>query len=193
MAPVSGQGRQARFATSAILRRLAYRYHAGFIYRWRYAGPVPERLLIAPIDLRTADPTVALDIYAGRYVFSGEGIDADGMPIFEVEAPSEEWAAQLHGFGWLRHLRATDMTLSRSNARSLVDEWIRLANRHDAIAWEPDVVAAASSRGWRRRRLSSKAATSPSTAASCGRSRGRSVISAAPPMTGSPACRAYAS
>ena len=141
MAPVSGQGRQARFATSAILRRLAYRYHAGFIYRWRYAGPVPERLLIAPIDLRTADPTVALDIYAGRYVFSGEGIDADGMPIFEVEAPSEEWAAQLHGFGWLRHLRATDMTLSRSNARSLVDEWIRLANRHDAIAWEPDVVA----------------------------------------------------
>ena len=88
MAPVSGQGRQARFATSAILRRLAYRYHAGFIYRWRYAGPVPERLLIAPIDLRTADPTVALDIYAGRYVFSGEGIDADGMPIFEVEPPA---------------------------------------------------------------------------------------------------------
>ena len=139
--PGSGQGRQMRFAISAMLRRLAFKYHGSFLYRWRYSGPVPERLLIAPIDLRTADPTVALDVYAGRFVFSGEGIDADGMSVFDVEAPSEEWARQLHGFGWLRHLRATDMALSRSNARSIVDEWIRLANRHDAIAWEPDVVA----------------------------------------------------
>ena len=66
-----------RFATSALRRQLALRFHGGLLYRWRYAGAVPDRLLIAPIDLRTADPTVALDIYAGRYVFSGEGVDAD--------------------------------------------------------------------------------------------------------------------
>src|SRR3954454_4723846 len=131
--PGSGQGRQVRFAFSAMLRRLAFKYHGSFLYRWRYSGPVPERLMIAPIDLRTADPTVALDVYAGRFVFSGEGIDADGMSVFDVEAPSEEWARQLHGFGWLRHLRATDMALSRYNARSLRREWIRLANRHDSI------------------------------------------------------------
>src|SRR4029079_19627004 len=96
---------------------------------------------IAPIDLRTADPTVAHDIYAGRFVFAGEGIDANGLSIFDAAPPSEAWARELHGFGWLRHLRAADMALSRSNARSLVDEWIRLANRHDPIAWEPDGVA----------------------------------------------------
>src|SRR5581483_8512686 len=111
------------------------------LYRWRYAGAIPERLLIAPIDLRTADPTVALDIYAGRFVFSGDGIDADGLSVFDAEPPSEDWSRQLHGFGWLRHLRATDMALSRSNARSLVDEWIKVGNRHDPIAWEPEVVA----------------------------------------------------
>jgi uncharacterized heparinase superfamily protein len=33
------------------------------------------------------------------------------------------------------------MALSRSNARSLVDEWIRHARHHDRIAWEPEVVA----------------------------------------------------
>jgi uncharacterized heparinase superfamily protein len=139
--PGSGQGRQARFAFSAFLRRSAYRFHGSVFYRWRYTGAIPERLLIAPIDLRTADPTVALDIYAGRFVFSGDSVDANGFSVFEVEPPSDEWARQLHGFGWLRHLRATDMALSRSNARSLVDEWVRLSGRHDAIAWEPDIVA----------------------------------------------------
>jgi uncharacterized heparinase superfamily protein/NAD-dependent dihydropyrimidine dehydrogenase PreA subunit len=138
---VSGQGRQLRFALSAFRRLSAFRFHSSLLYRWRYAGPVPERLLIAPIDLRTADPTAALDIYAGRFVFAGEGIDADGLSVFDAEPPSDEWARQLHGFGWLRHLRATDMAISRSNARSLVDEWIRSNGRHDPIAWEPDVAA----------------------------------------------------
>ncbi len=130
-----------RFAMSALRRQLALRFHGGFLYGWRYAGSAPERLLIAPIDLRTADPTVALDIYAGRYVFSGEGVDADGFPVFDVDPPSHEWARQLHGFGWLRHLRATDMAISRSNARSLIDEWMDSAGSHDRVAWEPDVVA----------------------------------------------------
>ena len=138
---VSGQGRQLRFAWSALRRQAALRFHGSFLYRWRYAGAIPERLLIAPIDLRTADPTVALDIYAGRFVFSGDGIDANGLSVFDAQPPSEEWSRQLHGFGWLRHLRATDMALSRSNARSLIDEWIRAGGRHDPMAWEPEVVA----------------------------------------------------
>lgn len=137
----SGQGRQMRFALSAFSRQVAFRYHASFFYRWRYASGIPERLLIAPIDLRTADPTTALDIYAGRFFFSGEGVDADGYSIFDVDPPSDAWMRELHGFGWLRHLRATDMALSRSNARSLVDEWIAQAGRADPIAWEPGVVA----------------------------------------------------
>jgi uncharacterized heparinase superfamily protein len=138
---VSGQGRQMRFAVSALARAATYRYHSSPLYRWRYAGRAPERLLIAPIDLRTADPTVALDIYEGRFVFFGNGVDVDGYSVFDVEPPNEDWARTLHGFSWLRHLRAADMAISRSNARALVDEWIRYTSRFDAIAWEPDVVA----------------------------------------------------
>src|SRR5262245_17170627 len=107
--PASSQGRQLRFAMSAVARRVAFRFHSSLLYRWRYAGAIPERLLIAPIDLRTADPTTALDIYAGRFVFAGEGVDADGFSAFDVEPPSDAWSRELHGFGWLRHLRATDM------------------------------------------------------------------------------------
>lgn len=138
---VSGQGRQANFALRAFTRQVAFRYHASLFYRWRYVGALPERLMIAPIDLRTADPTTALDIYAGRYYFSGEGVDANGFSVFDVDPPSDAWSRELHGFAWLRHLRATDMAISRSNARSLVDEWISESSRVDPVAWEPGVVA----------------------------------------------------
>jgi uncharacterized heparinase superfamily protein len=136
----SGQGRQARFAAGALIRTAAHRFHASVLYRWRYAGATPERLLIAPIDLRTTDPTVALDIYAGRWVFFGDGVDVEGFSVFDAEPPNEDWSRQLHAFGWLRHLRASDLTVSRSNARSLIDQWIRFS-RQDPQAWEPDVMA----------------------------------------------------
>ena len=42
---VSGQGRHMRFAVSALARAASYRYHSSAIYRWRYAGRTPERLL----------------------------------------------------------------------------------------------------------------------------------------------------
>lgn len=138
---VSGQGRQMRFAVSAAIRAASYRYHGSVLYRWRYAGRVPERLLIAPIDLRTADPTVAHDIYEGRFVFAGTGIAVEGFSVFDAEPSSEDWARTLHGFSWLRHLRATELAISRSNARALVGEWIQHTSRYDSVAWEPDVVA----------------------------------------------------
>ncbi|MEX0697906.1 MAG: heparinase II/III family protein, partial [Dongiaceae bacterium] len=130
-----------RFALGSASRNLSFRLHGGMLYSWRYLRMSAERLTIAPIDLRTADPTVALDIYAGRWVFSGDGVDVAGFSVFDTVPPNDDWSRQLHSFGWLRHLRASDMALSRSNARSLVDEWIRHARHHDRIAWEPEVVA----------------------------------------------------
>ena len=140
--PGSGQGRQMRFAISAMLRRLAFKYHGSFLYRWRYSGPVPERLLIAPIDLRTADPTVALDVYAGRFVFCGRGYRCRrhvGLRRRGAERGMGAPAARLR----LAAPSARDRhgAVALECPQQLVDEWIRLANRHDAVAWEPDVVA----------------------------------------------------
>jgi uncharacterized heparinase superfamily protein len=137
----SGRGRLVRFALTSAWRRARYAFHASPLYRWKYYGQVPERLLIAPTDLRTADPTIANDIYSGRFVFAGEVVDVAGFSVFEIEAPSRAWAERLHSFGWLRHLRASDLAVSRSNARALVDEWIRLQKNHDPAARDPDVTA----------------------------------------------------
>jgi uncharacterized heparinase superfamily protein len=100
-----------------------------------------ERLIIAPQELRTADPTRAGEIYAGRFAFAGKVVVCDGRSPFEMVPPSEEWADVLLGFGWLRHLRAADSTINRANARALVDEWISLQGGWHPVAWQPEIVA----------------------------------------------------
>jgi uncharacterized heparinase superfamily protein len=100
-----------------------------------------DRLIIAPHDLRTADATRAAEIYAGRFVFAGKIVTCHGRSIFDLEPPSEDWEVALLGFGWLRHLRAADTTLTRANARALVDDWITNANNRRPIARRADVLA----------------------------------------------------
>ncbi len=100
-----------------------------------------ERLVIAPQDLRTADPTRASEIYGGRFAFAGKIVVCDGRSPFEMVPPSEEWAESLLGFGWLRHLRAAESAITRANARALVDEWITLQGSWHPIAWRPEIVA----------------------------------------------------
>ncbi len=99
-----------------------------------------DRLVIAPQDVRTADPTRAAEIYASRFAFAGKVVICDGRSPFEMLSPSDEWAEALHGFGWLRHLRAAESAITRANARALVDEWIGLQGSLGAPAWHPEVV-----------------------------------------------------
>ena len=111
------------------------------LMRWRFLPTAADRLLIAPQDLRTADPTRASEIYSGRFAFAGKVVICDGRSPFEMEPPTDEWGEALLGFGWLRHLRAAESGITRANARALVDEWISLQGARDPIAWRPDVVA----------------------------------------------------
>ena len=124
-------GRKARAALAEPLHRLA-----------RWSAPEPERLLIAPQDIRTGDATIAADIYAGFFTFAGKIVDSRGASPFALDPPSAEWARSLNGFSWLRHLRAAETALARANARALVAEFISLRGKPSGHpAWAPDVVA----------------------------------------------------
>jgi uncharacterized heparinase superfamily protein len=111
------------------------------LLHWRDFGASGTELVLAPPDLRTADPTIAMDIYAGRFVFAGQAVETAGLSPFAVPPPTEDWARSLHGFGWLRHLRAAETALARSNGRAIVTDWLRTQARGGGIAWEPQVVA----------------------------------------------------
>ncbi len=123
------------------LRRIAGRANGHPLFRWPFTPLKSDRLVIAPQDLRTADATRATEIYSGRFAFAGKVVVCDRRSIFEMQPPSDEWAAALLGFGWLRHLRAAESGITRANARALVDEWISFQGSWHSIAWRPDVLA----------------------------------------------------
>src|SRR6266571_4181028 len=124
-----------------LLGRLTSRVAAHPIVNWPFSFGKSDRIAIAPQDLRTSDATRASEIYAGRFAFAGKVVVCDSRSPFEITPPSEDWAAALFGFSWLRHLRAAQSGITRANARALVDEWITLNSSQDPIAWRPEVVA----------------------------------------------------
>jgi len=129
------------FAANRGLAAFIARVNAMPLVRWTSIPAAADRLLIAPQDLRTADPTRASEIYAGRFAFAGKIVVCDGRSPFEMEPPSLEWAEALLGFSWLRHLRAAETNIARANARALVAEWITLQGAWSSLAWRPEIVA----------------------------------------------------
>ncbi len=127
---------------SRAFRSLAGHLNAQALLRWPFTAAVKtDRIVIAPQDLRTADATLAAEIYAGRFAFAGKVVVCDRRSPFEMGPPSDEWAVQLHGFGWLRHLRASDSAITRANGRALVDDWIAQQNAVGKLAWRADVLS----------------------------------------------------
>ena len=140
-ASVAERTRLSVFLAKGMARKLLGRLTGLSLARVPFLSGAPDRLLIAPQDLRTANSTRASEIYAGRFSFGGKVVVCDARSPFEVKAPSEDWSVALHGFSWLRHLRAANSGITRANARALVDEWISLQNSGDAAARRPEVTA----------------------------------------------------
>ena len=124
-----------------LAARAGRRLSAPWLALRAIAVRAPERLLIAPQDIRTSDPTIAEDIYSGYFAFAGRIVNAHGRSPFDLDPPSPAWSRGLLGFGWLRHLRAADTALARANARALVDDFISHDARSSDTANEPKVAA----------------------------------------------------
>ena len=105
-----------------------------------YPGTKAEQLLLAPQELRTADPSFATELYNGHLGLAGRLAEVEAVSPFDITPPSEAWARDLYGFGWLRHLRATNSELSREQAKVLVQDFIALKRSHHTLAWQPEIV-----------------------------------------------------
>ncbi|HZT26252.1 MAG TPA: heparinase II/III family protein [Pseudolabrys sp.] len=138
---VAERTRLSVFVIRRALRSLIAAVNSHPLTRWRYASTKTDRLVIAPQDLRTADATRAAEIYAGRFAFAGKVVICDRRSPFEMTPPSDEWAVNLLNFSWLRHLRAADSTISRANARSLIDDWITVQGAWHPLGWRSDILS----------------------------------------------------
>jgi uncharacterized heparinase superfamily protein len=111
------------------------------VLRWRYRSPAVEDFLIAPPDLRTQDLSFADEIAAGNFGLAGCVARLSGHSPFAHRPANPEWAHELHGFGWLRHLEGIRSVEIEGIARNLVRDWIRRGRANHPQAWELGVVA----------------------------------------------------
>jgi len=138
----SGTPRLWALVARQVWRRTRDRVRGGPVYRWRYAGRTPERVLIAPPDLRLADPQIASEIYHGRFPLAGQLVDTEGESPFQLDINNQGWLRSLHGFRWLRHMRAAGSDLAAANARALVADWIAVhGGSMRGVAWAPGTTA----------------------------------------------------
>ncbi len=131
-----------RLAVAGLWRRISRRLRSGPVARWRFSGFAPDRILIAPPDLRMADAHLAQEFYSGRISLSGRTVDTGGLSPFQIIPPSDEWASALHNFRWLRHMREAGTDLACSHARALVADWIRFHGKNiEGLPWDAHTTA----------------------------------------------------
>ena len=109
--------------------------------RWMAGVPTAYHLLILPQDLRTGDPSFAVELYDGYFGLAGATVPVGSETPFKLPPPSIPWQRELYGFAWLRHLHAAEDQIAREKARKLTLDWIAASRRAPALAHEADTVA----------------------------------------------------
>ena len=134
--------RLALLAADGVRRGALRSLRRSRLVRWRHRAPVAHELVLAPPDLRPADPSFADEVASGSMGLAGLTAALGGASPLAVPPPSAAWARELHGFAWLRHFTASRTPENEALARGLLAEWLagRRRYRGRAEAWAPDVV-----------------------------------------------------
>jgi len=121
------------------LERLRAAWYGSRLYEAALAARPPASFLQAIDDAHPGDARLADAIFQGRFAFEGEMPAPGRMPW---DAPLSEAAlAEIHAFGWFRHVAAAEGPTARRFGRELVAAWIRDHGRYAPLAWRPDVLA----------------------------------------------------
>ncbi|ADP70462.1 Heparinase II/III family protein [Rhodomicrobium vannielii ATCC 17100] len=135
---------QARLAALAVNRagRSALRLALKSPFsRWMSGIPAAYHLLILPHDLRTGDPSFAVELYDGYIGLAGATAPVGSESPFLVMPPTVPWQKELYGFGWLRHLHAAEDQIAREKARKLTLDWIAFASSAPPLGRDRDITA----------------------------------------------------
>ena len=108
------------------------------IYRYSLTGAAPTALTAIPPDPWPGDAGRGADIVQGVFDLAGQRL-ANPAPLWAPAGAGAAWLGELHGFGWLRDLRATGGDGARRAARELVGAWLERHGRWSALAWDPSI------------------------------------------------------
>jgi len=140
-AQISDQARLAALAVNRAGRSALKLALKAPFSRWMAGVPAAYHLLILPQDLRTGDPSFAVELYDGYFGLAGAAAPVGSESPFKIMPPSVPWQKELYGFGWLRHLHAAEDQIARERARKLTLEWIGASSSAPPLARDADTTA----------------------------------------------------
>ena len=109
------------------------------LYGWTLAGRTPTALMISPSDPWPGDAAAGQAILEGSFHCAGQRV-THPAPLWQPLGVDRAWCLALHGFDWLRDLRALGGDAARRGARDLVAAWLAAYPRWNALAWEPEAI-----------------------------------------------------
>ena len=112
----------------------------GLFYRRTLGGRYGRGLAYAPQEVWLGDARRGSAVLKNEYVFAGHAETEPGNLWRTGNAP-QAWQAALHGFDWLRDLRAVGGRAAREHGRALIVDWLAREDRWHPLTWRPDVVA----------------------------------------------------
>lgn len=110
------------------------------LYDLMLKGRVPPDVRGAPPDPWPGDAETGHAILKGEFVLLGKTVRLGEMP-WDTPALTPAQAAELHAFGWLRHLAALASPEARQRAQDLLGSWIDRFARWSGTAWRAETLA----------------------------------------------------
>ncbi len=122
---------------SALIRSLRQFYFNNPIYTWRLNRVEAREIKIPVFDSWPGEIEVGRDIINGKIV--GLKLSND-QSVWEIKPMDPLSFEALHGFTWLRHLRAQGGEVARQRVRKLVSDWLDAFNVWHPVVWRGDIL-----------------------------------------------------
>ena len=104
-------------------------------------APIPDHLLVRPVDPWQGDSQIGGSIASGAFQMGEEQYVLRGTTWCPM-GMSQKWLNYLHGFNWLRDLRAYGGEGARYAGAAYIKNWIDLNRDKKSEGWRADRLGA---------------------------------------------------
>lgn len=109
-------------------------------YHWLLSkGQTPTQLQLKLTDPWPGQADIGRMMNRGVLMQQGMSIKIDD-DFWQNTLHHNGWLEIVHGFSWLRDLRAAGGDASRKLAKQLVEDWLNQFDRCDPVIWRPDIM-----------------------------------------------------
>ena len=124
-------------------RKASQMTYNSMLYNWSLRGHVPERMAFKPVDPWVGCAESGRAFCEGALVFEGAQTPVSTQ-WWGMENLPPRWLAHLHGFTWLRDLRAlcTERgmgAVARTHAKMMIQSWNEQYSNWHPQSWRMDV------------------------------------------------------